>query len=77
MKEKLCPNCIKQVKIVEDIIVDNITDWGKHFGVDTSHVNKDRQSPIWQQIYSLLTSLYLDIEDLREKVQELKDKNEN
>jgi hypothetical protein len=73
----MCPECMEHVKIIEDIIIDNITGWGKHFGVDTSCVNKDRQHPIWQQIYGLLTSLYLDIEDLRDKVQELKDKNEN
>lgn len=50
----------------ETIIIDTITEWGKHFGVDTSCVNKDQKHPIWQQIFGLLTKLHLDNEELRE-----------
>jgi len=48
---------------IEKIIVDSITGWGKHFGVDTSCVNHDKRHPIWQQIFGLLTRLHADSED--------------
>ena len=48
---------------LERRIVDDITSWGKHFGVDTSCVNHDKRHPIWQQIFGLLTRLHVDSED--------------
>lgn len=45
---------------LERMIVDDITGWGKHFGVDTTCVNHDKRHPIWQQIQGLLTQLHLD-----------------
>lgn len=53
---------------IETIIIDSITEWGKHFGVDTSCVNKEQKHPIWQQIFGLLTKLHLDNEELREQI---------
>lgn len=52
---------------IEIIIIDTITEWGKHFGVDTSCVNKEEKHPIWQQIFGLLTRLHLDNEELRKQ----------
>jgi hypothetical protein len=51
---------------IETIIVDDITGWGNHFGVDTSCVNHEKRHPIWQQIYGLLTKLHMDNEKLQE-----------
>lgn len=52
---------------IETIIIDSVTAWGKHFGVDTNCVNKEQKHPIWQQIFGLLTKLHLDNQELREQ----------
>jgi len=58
----------QEVRPNDDItneIVNSVTSWGKHFGIDTSGVNSDRHTPIWQQIYGLLTKMFMDDEDAK------------
>jgi len=51
---------VRRNDAITNEIVDHVTRWGKHFGVDTSWVNNDRHTPIWQQIYGLLTKMHMD-----------------